>query len=101
MVTLPATKPLSARQQRILDYVREFWLDKGYSPTYREIGIFANAGSPGLVHYHLRVLQRRGLLKVPVALAGKTFVARAIIPTGDVCHCCGHTLEGGALNHGD
>ena len=89
MVALPATKPLSARQQRILDYVREFWLRNGYSPTYREIGAYAGGGSTSVVQSNLLALQRRGLIRLPMAPWGNKYVARAIIPVGAVCHCCG------------
>jgi repressor LexA len=54
---------LSARQQHILAVIRE-WVDQhGYPPTVREIGAAVGLGSPSSVAHHLKVLQRRGLVR--------------------------------------
>ena len=76
---VPTTKPLSDRQQRILDYVREFWRDKGYSPSYREIGAYAGGGAPSVVAYNLRALQRRGLLRLRRSPVRRKYLARGIM----------------------
>ncbi|MDG9674847.1 transcriptional repressor LexA [Micromonospora sp. DH14] len=51
------------RQQQILNAIHE-WVERhGYPPTVREIGAAVGLGSPSSVAHHLKVLQRRGLLR--------------------------------------
>ena len=40
---------LSNRQQRIIEFIRQFWGDKGYPPTIREIGQAAGISSTSVV----------------------------------------------------
>ena len=46
-------KKISAKQQRILDYINEFSLEHGYPPSVREIGAEMGLRSPSTVHAHL------------------------------------------------
>lgn len=55
-------RPLSERQQRILDFIDRFQQHHGYPPTIREIGQEVGISSTSVVDYNLRVLERRGLL---------------------------------------
>ncbi|HYU57824.1 MAG TPA: transcriptional repressor LexA [Actinomycetota bacterium] len=53
---------LTARQRRILDYIRATVRDRGYPPTVREIGEAVGLTSSSSVHSQLATLQRKGLL---------------------------------------
>lgn len=54
---------LTARQQQVLEFVRESVRANGYPPTVREICAALDLSSPSTVHAHLANLERRGLLK--------------------------------------
>ena len=53
---------LTARQQRILDFIGETVRERGYPPTVREIGEAVGLTSSSSVHSQLANLQRKGLL---------------------------------------
>jgi len=54
---------VSARQRRILDYIKETVQARGYPPTVREIGEAVGLNSSSSVHAQLANLERRGLLR--------------------------------------
>jgi repressor LexA len=54
---------ISAQQQRILTVIRESIQRRGYAPTIREIGVAVELASPSSVAYHLKALERHGLLR--------------------------------------
>jgi repressor LexA len=54
---------LTARQQRILDFISDTVRERGYPPTVREIGEAVGLASPSTVHAHLANLERAGLLR--------------------------------------
>jgi len=54
---------VTARQQRILDYIKRTVRERGYPPTVREIGEAVGLASPSTVHAHLANLERAGLLR--------------------------------------
>lgn len=54
---------LTARQQQILELVRNFATDHGYPPTVRELCRLAGVSSPDTVQYHLDKLREKGLLE--------------------------------------
>ncbi len=54
---------LTARQRRILDYIRDTVETRGYPPTVREIGEAVGLVSPSSVAYQMGVLQRKGYLR--------------------------------------
>jgi repressor LexA len=51
---------LSARQQKILEFIRQFTLENEYPPTIREIGTAVGISSTSVVNYNLNILQREG-----------------------------------------
>ena len=51
-----ATGKISAKQQEILDYIKEEILKRGYPPTVREICETVNLKSTSSVHSHLETL---------------------------------------------
>ena len=58
-----AEKKLSAKQQEILDYIKEETIKKGYPPTVRDICEAVNLKSTSSVHAHLSTLERNGLIR--------------------------------------
>jgi len=54
---------LTARQEQVLEFVRESVRVNGYPPTVREICTALGLSSPSTVHAHLANLERLGLLK--------------------------------------
>src|SRR5439155_3213562 len=56
------TTALTARQARILEFIRETVRDRGYPPTVREIGEAVGLTSSSSVHSQLANLERKGLV---------------------------------------
>jgi repressor LexA len=54
---------LTARQQRILEVIRETLAARGYPPSVREIGEAVGLRSPSSVHSQLATLERGGYLR--------------------------------------
>lgn len=54
---------ISAKQQEILDYIKEEILKKGYPPTVREICETVNLKSTSSVHSHLETLEKNGYIR--------------------------------------
>ncbi len=54
---------LTARQEQVLRFIREFTRANGYPPTVREIGSQLELSSPSTVHVHLGNLERLGLIR--------------------------------------
>ncbi|MFO7538927.1 MAG: transcriptional repressor LexA [Chloroflexota bacterium] len=56
-------KPLSKRQQNILDYIWDYIQEYSRPPTIREIGEATNISSTSVVNYNLERLVERGLVQ--------------------------------------
>ena len=54
---------LTKRQRQILDFIKEFIEEKGYSPSLEEIGAGFGLTSPATVHKHVMNLIDKGLPK--------------------------------------
>ncbi len=54
---------LSDKQQRILDFIRNEQLNKGYPPSVREIGEAVGLKSTSTVHGHLARLEKKGYIR--------------------------------------
>jgi len=54
---------LTARQEQVLRFIREFTRTNGYPPTVREIGSELELSSPSTVHVHLGNLERLGFIR--------------------------------------
>jgi repressor LexA len=54
---------ITARQQQVLDYIRETVAARGYPPSVREIGEAVGLSSPSTVHSHLSSLAKAGLIR--------------------------------------
>ena len=51
---------LSERQQKILEFIRQFTLENEYPPSIREIGAAVSISSTSVVNYNLNILEREG-----------------------------------------
>ena len=58
-----ATDGLTARQRRIMDFIRGWVQEHGYPPSVREIGEAVDLVSPSSVAYQLKELEKKGLLR--------------------------------------
>ena len=67
---------LTAKQQKIYDYIQTFSAEHGYPPSVREIGAAVGLKSPSAVHFHLKGLEEAGVI---IKAEGKT---RAITLSG-------------------
>ncbi|OUM89659.1 MAG: repressor LexA [Bacillus thermozeamaize] len=56
-------KPLSKRQQAILDFIVKEVREKGYPPSVREIGDAVGLASSSTVHGHLAKLEKKGFIR--------------------------------------
>lgn len=54
---------LTKKQSEILEFIRDFILDHGYSPTFREIATNFKLSSVATVHEHIDGLVEKGYLK--------------------------------------
>lgn len=54
---------LTKRQRQILDFIKHFIEEKGYSPSLEEIGAAFGLTSPATIHKHILNLIEKGLLK--------------------------------------
>ena len=54
---------ISAKQQEILDYIKENILQKGYPPSVREICEAVKLKSTSSVHSHLETLEKNGYIR--------------------------------------
>lgn len=59
----PVAAELTARQRRILEFIREWVGRHGYPPSVREIGEAVGLVSPSSVAYQLKELERKGFLR--------------------------------------
>lgn len=58
-----ATGKISAKQQEILEYIKETILEKGYPPAVREICEAVHLSSTSSVHSHLETLEKNGFIR--------------------------------------
>jgi len=54
---------LSDKQQRIIDFIGEFWADRSYPPTIRDIQSGCGISSTSVVNYNLNILAREGYIR--------------------------------------
>ncbi|HSL10587.1 MAG TPA: transcriptional repressor LexA [Actinomycetota bacterium] len=72
---------ITARQQRIVDFIADTVRERGYPPTVREIGEAVGLTSSSSVHAQLANLQRLGLLrKDPTKPRAMTLAADGLRP---------------------
>ena len=56
---------VSHKPEQILEFIRQYTLENGYSPSIREIGAAVGLKSTASVSYHLQTLEEQGLLRLP------------------------------------
>ncbi|MFC1952125.1 transcriptional repressor LexA [Chloroflexota bacterium] len=56
-------KTLPPKQQNIIDFVRQFWMEGGYPPTIRDIVGGCGISSTSVVDYNLNILEREGYIR--------------------------------------
>jgi len=56
-------KELSPKQQRIVDYIRDFIEEHDYPPSIRQIQEACDISSTSVVDYNLRILERLGYIR--------------------------------------
>src|SRR5688500_16938424 len=56
------TDKLTARQEKVFDFIKGRIKERGYGPTVREIGEHFKISSPNGVMCHLRALEKKGLI---------------------------------------
>jgi len=56
-------KGLSAKQQSILEFLRQFIRDKDYPPSIRDIQLGCGISSTSVVDYNLKALERQGYIR--------------------------------------
>lgn len=54
---------LYKRQRQILEFIQNFIKKYGYSPTLMEIGKAMGLSSPATVHEHIKILEKKGILR--------------------------------------
>ena len=67
----------SNKSEKILQFVQQFTVENGYSPSVREIGAAVGLSSTATVSYHLRQLQEKGLLQIAQGKGRKRTVVAA------------------------
>ena len=70
----------SNKAELIVEYVNQFILENGYSPSVREIGAAVGLRSTASVSYHLQALQEKGLLQTPSAKGRKRAIVTTVRP---------------------
>ncbi len=55
-------KALLSKQQHIIDFIRQFLVDRGYPPTIRDIVSGCRISSTSVVDYNLNILEREGYI---------------------------------------
>ncbi len=56
-------RALSAKQQRIIDFVHRFLMNSGYPPTIRDIVNGCSLSSTSVADYHLNILKEKGYIR--------------------------------------
>lgn len=54
---------LSAKQQQIIEFIHNFWEERGYPPTVRDIVSGCGISSTSVVDYNLNILEQRGYFR--------------------------------------
>lgn len=54
---------MTKMQQKIYDYIVQMLAEEGYAPSVREIGAAVGLKSPSTVHFHLKNMEERGIVR--------------------------------------
>ena len=68
-------------QKKVLDFIKAFWAEHGYAPSYSEIGAHMGLSSKGSVHRFVCALSDRGFISYRYGRARSIIVLeRTIAP---------------------
>lgn len=82
-------KHLTKKAQKTLDYIKEFWRENGYCPSYREIAAHFKLCGPSAAKSRIETLVRHGLIeRISGRLKGQTGVLRLIAQKPGHCPLC-------------
>ena len=56
-------KNITKRQEDVLNYIKKYVVEHGFSPSTREIGAALGLSSPATVHTHLKKLEDAGCIR--------------------------------------
>ncbi|MBI4186405.1 MAG: transcriptional repressor LexA [Chloroflexi bacterium] len=89
---------LSSRQQQIFKFIRDFWVDKGYPPSIRDIAGGCGVSSTSVVDYNLNVLERKGYIRRhPDVSRGIELLDRPVRTSSRLVPIIGQIAAGGPL----
>ncbi len=88
--------PLTVRQREVLEFIRKWFLRRGYGPTVRELAKGMGIHSPNGVMGHLDALQRKGYIKRQANLSRSIILTDLASPRKDGLHVAA-LLENGRL----
>ena len=54
---------LSSKQRHIIEFIRRFWVDRGYPPSIRDIVAGCGISSTSVVDYNLNILEKEGYIR--------------------------------------
>ena len=60
----PDERELTERQRMILDAIREYQNERGFSPSFRDIGQATGLKSPSSVKHQLQTLAAKGFVRL-------------------------------------
>lgn len=88
-------RPAAERNAQILAFVERFWREHGHSPSVREVMEGTGQSSTSVIHYHLRILEERGLITMARDNAGMPARSRTIklLPRNGRCPVCGAATQ--------
>lgn len=71
-------------QKKVLDFIKAFWAEHGFAPSYSEIGAHMGLSSKGSVHRFVCALSDRGFIQYRYGRARSIVVVnRDIAPPTD------------------
>ena len=76
-------KELTDRQREMLEFIKQYIAEKGYPPTYREIGV-ALGVDPGAIYQKVIALEKRGYLRLKPGKPRTLEVIEMSIATADI-----------------
>jgi repressor LexA len=66
-------------QKKVLDFIKAFWAEHGYAPSYSEIGAHMGLSSKGSVHRFVCALSDRGFIQYRYGRARSIIVLESAI----------------------
>jgi len=76
---MPQSNTLTARQRRVLSYVRDYSASHGYPPSLDDVATYLHL-SRSTAYGHIRVLQRKGRLRRTKKNTSRTLVVVSVAP---------------------